>query len=236
MTTVLAIDDTKAMRDFVQFTLSGFEGIAVEEAVDGGSALRMLHTRRFDLMIMDLFLPVLDGMQILTMMRRQGHNRDTPVIMMTGDSRPETRAHAMKLGAHEVLTKPFHCARLIEATRDALRMPSDDSPGQDQRRAERVRIPVEISIPGDTVLICTTWDISPYGAFVTCESPPLWTHVSLSLMLPSGPVVVPAQIVHTREYPTGPLPAGFGCKFSEDPAIIRTLLDAFVSPEDEELP
>ncbi|MEM6995852.1 MAG: response regulator, partial [Myxococcota bacterium] len=214
--------------------LSGFEGISVVEAGDGGTALRMLHQRRFDLMVTDLFLPVLDGMQVLMMMRTQGLNRETPVIMMTADNRPMTRTGALQRGAHEVLVKPFPCEALIAATRRALGMPTDASPGSDQRRAARLRIPVEIAIPGDTVLICNTWDISPYGAFVTCESPPLSTRVTLSLMLRSGPVEVPAEIVHTRPYPSGPLPAGFGCKFIENPEVMRRLLAAFVSPDDDD--
>lgn len=235
VTTVLAVDDTKPLRDFVQFTLSGLEGISVEEACDGGAALRMLHERPFDLVVTDLFLPVLDGTQILQMMRQQGLNKKTPVIVMTGDVRPQTREHVLKLGALEVLVKPFHAGRLIEATRAALQMPGEEATaGSDLRRAERLRIPVEISIPGDEVLICSTWDISPYGAFVTCESPPLWTQVTMTMMLPSGPVAVDAEIVHTREHPAGPLPAGFGCKFTEDPEVVRPLLEAFMSPDDDD--
>ena len=85
---VLAVDDTKALRDFVQFTLSGFSGIKVEEAADGGAALHMLHQQRYDLMVTDLFLPVLDGLQVLALMRQHALNRDTPVILMTADTRP----------------------------------------------------------------------------------------------------------------------------------------------------
>lgn len=235
VSTILAVDDTKAMRDFVQFTLSGFEGIAVEEAGDGATALRMLHQRRFDLLLTDLFLPGVDGMQLLVFMRRQGLNQSTPAIMMTGDARPQTRAHALKLGAQDVLIKPFHCEGLIEATRAALELPKIADPGGGLRRAPRIRLPVEIEIPGDPVLICSTWDLSPYGAFVTCESPPLWTRVTLKLLLPAGPIAVGAEIVHTRPRPVGPLPAGFGCKFNENPDVIRKILAALVSPEDEEL-
>lgn len=230
---MLAVDDTKALRDFVQFTLSGFSGIKVEEAADGGAALRTLYQRQFDLVVMDLFLPTLDGMQVLVLMRQKGLSLETPVIMMTADTRPQTRVDAVSRGAHEVLVKPFTSEDLIAATKTALGMPDKSTPGSEQRRAARLRIPVEIEIPGDSVLICNTWDISPYGAFVACESPPLHTRVTLTMMLPAGRVNVPAEIVHTREFPSGPLPAGFGCKFTDDPAVIRKLLEAFTSPEED---
>lgn len=227
------MDDTKALRDFVQFTLSGFSGIQVEEAADGGSALRMLHQQRFDLVVTDLFLPVLDGLQVLALMRQHAINRETPVIMMTADTRPQTRVDALNRGAQSVLVKPFRCEDLITATEQALGLANEPAPGSEQRRAPRLRIPVEIAIPGDSVFICNTWDITPYGAFVACESPPLHTQVTLSIMLPSGRVDVRAEIVHTREFPSGPLPAGFGCKFADDPAVIRPLLEAFTSPDED---
>lgn len=232
MPLVLAVDDTKALRDFVQFTLSGFSGIKVEEAADGGAAVRMLHQQRFDLVVTDLFLPTLDGLQVLALIRQHAINRETPVIVMTADTRPQTRVDALDRGAHSVLVKPFRCEELIAATEQALGLAEEPPPGSEQRRAPRLRIPVEIAIPGE-VIICNTWDITPYGAFVACESPPLHTQVTLSIMLPSGRVDVLAEIVHTREYPSGPLPAGFGCKFADDPAVIRPLLEAFTSPDED---
>ena len=233
MPAILVVDDTKAMRDFVQFTLAGFEEIRIEEAGDGANALGMLRRTKFDLVLLDLYLPVLGGMKVLAAREQYPLNRDTPIVVVTALQQPLAKSKAQELGAHSVLEKPLQAAKLIEVVRQALALPDPERPATEARKAERLRIPVEITIAGDPTLVCTTWDISPYGAFVATDPVPVGTRLVMVMALPQGNMGIHGVVAHTSSHPEGRRPAGFGIKFDETPETIGVLLDAFVLADDD---
>jgi two-component system response regulator HydG len=104
MSTILVVDDKEMMRDSVATTLSR-KGHVVISAADAKSALERLTQRTFDAVITDLQMPEMDGVQLLTEIRRL--DEQLPVIVMTAYGTVESAVAAMKQGAYDFITKPF---------------------------------------------------------------------------------------------------------------------------------
>jgi DNA-binding response OmpR family regulator len=114
---ILVVDDEETIRDFVQlgFTYEGFE---VEVAGDGASALAALARQRADLVVLDLNLPGLDGVDVCREIRRQS---DLPIIMLTARDDVDNRVTGLDAGADDYLCKPFKFKELSARVRAVLR-------------------------------------------------------------------------------------------------------------------
>lgn len=106
---ILVVDDEEGARELFYTILSG-EGYTVTLANDGSSALEQLRTGPFDLVITDIKMPNMDGLQLLQEMRRTGSKTD--VIMVTAYGEVETYLKAMSLGAAEYINKPIRIKEL----------------------------------------------------------------------------------------------------------------------------
>lgn len=133
MQSVLVVDDDPAFRELMVNGLKTLPELDIHEAPGGGHALRLLGARPFDLVVLDLHMPLIDGFVVLRALRtRQGLNDKTAICVVTADESPETRARAMELGVSMYMTKPVIMttalaiidARLKRAARLAL---SEDS-------------------------------------------------------------------------------------------------------------
>ena len=104
MAKLLVVDDEKNLRLVVQKEMTR-QGHLVETASDGEAAWEILETHDFDVLLCDINMPRVDGMEVL----RRVHERPNPpeVIMLTGQATVETAVEAMKLGAYDYLTKPY---------------------------------------------------------------------------------------------------------------------------------
>ncbi len=114
---ILVVDDEKGMRDFLSICLTR-AGYQVEAVASGGEAIRLISDRRFDLVITDLTMPGIGGMEVL----RHAVGQPSPpiVIMMTAFATPDTAIEAMKAGAYDYLTKPFKIDEIQVVVRRAL--------------------------------------------------------------------------------------------------------------------
>ena len=115
---ILIVDDEEAMRDACRQVLAP-EGLALKEASSGDAAMEALCRESFDLVILDLKMPRVDGMEILR--RIQQESPDTATIVITGYPSVESAVEAMKLGAADFLPKPFTPDVLRLTVRRALR-------------------------------------------------------------------------------------------------------------------
>ena len=120
MTRILVVDDDRATRHVLTSVLeqAGFE---VSGAKDGVDALAKLARRRFDLMLLDVWMPRLNGLDLLTRLRAR--RRRPRVIVMTSDDTPETVLKAVKEQAMRYVHKPVAPETLVETVRDALQAP-----------------------------------------------------------------------------------------------------------------
>ena len=102
---VLVVEDDEAYRRFLLGELSDF-GFTVDGSGDGGAALEAIETGDYAIVLMDIRLPVVDGMEVLRRVASSGSGGAPEIIMMTGHGSIDTAIEAMKLGAYDYLTKP----------------------------------------------------------------------------------------------------------------------------------
>jgi len=117
MNSVLIVDDDLELRENLQEILA-IEGFDVATAKNGNDALDMVSQRDFDLLLLDLIMPGLNGLETLTLLRRQ--KPQIRVILMTAFSTIENAVDAMRRGADDYLTKPFKTADLLMTVKRVL--------------------------------------------------------------------------------------------------------------------
>ena len=130
MNTVLVVDDEHAVRDSIRMILE-YEKYAVKFAQDGRSAFEALRGGPVDLVLLDIKMPGMDGIEVLQEIRRQWPL--VPVIMISGHGTSETASEAARLGAYEFLPKPPDRDRLLILARNAIevkRLRETGEPGQ----------------------------------------------------------------------------------------------------------
>src|SRR5438477_12569733 len=107
------------MRRFLQMALASLREASIEEAGDGVQALRLLTENRYDLVLLDLNLPLLDGMKVLTKLRSsEPATRKTPVIIVSTVHDEELLARVRSLGSVHILPKPAEAFRLLDMSRE----------------------------------------------------------------------------------------------------------------------
>lgn len=114
---VLVVDDEETILDFLQLGFS-YEGFEVELAKNGQEALAAVGRRRPDLVVLDLNLPGVDGIEICRRLRRGG---DVPIIMLTARDEVDQRVEGLEAGADDYLPKPFKFKELLARVRAVLR-------------------------------------------------------------------------------------------------------------------
>lgn len=114
---VLVIEDERAIADAVALNLRE-EGFAVNTAARGDDGLRMASADPYDLIILDLMLPGLDGRDVCRAVRKRA---DTPILMLTARAREMDKVLGLELGADDYLTKPFGMLELIARVKALLR-------------------------------------------------------------------------------------------------------------------
>ncbi len=117
MAKILVVDDEKSMRDFLSIMLNK-EGYEASTAGNGEDALRAVQAEIFDLVITDVKMPRMDGLEVLKMVKDV--SPETVVLMITAFATTETAVEAMKLGAYDYITKPFKVEEIKLVIRKAL--------------------------------------------------------------------------------------------------------------------
>ena len=113
---ILIADDNPEIREIIKILLTG-EGFLVTEAKNGTTALEKIQKQNFDLIILDLMLPEVDGYELLEYIKPTG----TPVIFLTAKGAVEDRIRGLKAGADDYLTKPFQVGELLARVEAVLR-------------------------------------------------------------------------------------------------------------------
>ncbi|HKL12557.1 MAG TPA: response regulator transcription factor [Halanaerobiales bacterium] len=116
---ILIVDDEKNIRDLLKFNLEN-EGYETIEAKDGEEALEKVQ-ENIDLVILDLMLPEIDGLNVCKQIRNDEKTGDLPIIMLTAKSEDIDRIIGLELGADDYVTKPFNTRELIARIKALLR-------------------------------------------------------------------------------------------------------------------
>jgi DNA-binding response OmpR family regulator len=122
MSHVLVVEDDAHIRELIALHL-GLEGLEASAVADGREALTRLAGTRFDLVVLDLMLPGVDGVTICKTLRRSGPNTDTPVLMLTARGDEADTVIGLESGADDYLAKPFGVREFVARVRALLRRP-----------------------------------------------------------------------------------------------------------------
>ncbi len=109
---ILIVEDEKDIRDLLEHYLKK-EGYEVQSAKDGESALTKASRETFDLLILDLMLPVMDGLEVCRRLRAQPATAGMPIIMLTAKTEESDRIVGLEMGADDYVTKPFSPRELL---------------------------------------------------------------------------------------------------------------------------
>ena len=116
----LVVEDSPMMRQLLVFALARIKQLTVTEAEDGVDGLRKLAQGKFDLIITDINMPIMDGLKLVQRIRSDETHKDVPIIIITTEGSQEDRQRAMALGATAYITKPIQAPQVIAKVKELL--------------------------------------------------------------------------------------------------------------------
>ena len=117
---ILVVDDEKDIVELISYNLEQ-EGLAVIKAYDGQMAWERVKTAKPDLVVLDLMIPGIHGLEVCKLIRRDAATQNLPIIMLTAKSDQVDKILGLELGADDYITKPFNVRELIARIRAVLR-------------------------------------------------------------------------------------------------------------------
>lgn len=117
---VLIVDDEEHIRELIKFNLKK-EGYDIEVAVSGIEALNLIKEVKFDLILLDLMLPEIDGLEVCRRIREDEETSDLPVMMITAKGEEFDKVLGLETGADDYITKPFSIRELMARVKALLR-------------------------------------------------------------------------------------------------------------------
>ena len=124
---VLAVDDSKTIRKIVSKAFSAYD-CEVMEAENGIEGLSMISNVKPDLIILDITMPVMNGVEMLGKLKRQPDMKDIPVIMLTAESGKDNVMQIVKMGVRDYMVKPFKGEQLIERVMKIVALKPKEAP------------------------------------------------------------------------------------------------------------
>jgi len=119
---VLIVEDSKASREFIAATVESISGVEAFTTSSGFEALKLLPRHRFDLIITDINMPDINGLELINFVKKNPNYRETPLFIITTEGREQDRDRGMALGAAEYLVKPFEPQNLEGLLRRYLKL------------------------------------------------------------------------------------------------------------------
>ena len=118
----LIVEDSPMMRQLLVFALARVKNLRVTEADDGVDGLRKLATGKFDIVLTDINMPIMDGLKLVRRVRTDPVHKDVPIVIITTESAEEDRQRALALGANAYITKPIQAPRVIAKVKELLKI------------------------------------------------------------------------------------------------------------------
>jgi two-component system phosphate regulon response regulator PhoB len=155
---ILVIDDEKDLIELVRYNLEK-EGYSVIAASDGPSGLEVVKRHRPELVILDLMMPGMDGLQVCQQLRSDPRTARTPVIMLTAKATEADRVVGLELGADDYITKPFSPREVVARVKAVLRRSAAGAEAPQMIRSGELSIDVnghEVTYGGARVALTAT--------------------------------------------------------------------------------
>lgn len=116
----LVVEDSPTMRQLISFALKRVRGAKIVEASDGIDALKKLSAGRFDLVLTDINMPIMDGLKLVSLIRSDDNHKSMPIIIITTEGADEDRKKGLALGANAYLPKPIQTAELLKLVKELV--------------------------------------------------------------------------------------------------------------------
>ncbi len=116
----LIVEDSPMMRQLLVFAMSRLKNVTIYEADDGVDALKKLASGRFDLIITDINMPIMDGLKLVKRIRSDAVHREVPIMIITTEGSEEDRQRALQLGANSYITKPIQAPQVVIKVKELL--------------------------------------------------------------------------------------------------------------------
>ncbi len=117
---VLVVEDSPTMRQLIVFALKRIRGLNITEANDGVDGLKKISAEKFDLILTDINMPIMDGLKLVSLVRNDPSYKDVPIVIITTEGANEDKERAMAIGANDYITKPIQTTKIIDVTRRLL--------------------------------------------------------------------------------------------------------------------
>ena len=126
MRRILIVEDSPTMRALVTVALEGLStAVKITEAESGFEALRVLHGERFDLIVTDINMPDINGLELVSFVKSNAAYRSIPLVIISTEGSERDRAKGLELGADAYLVKPFDPGALQDVARELLARPRE---------------------------------------------------------------------------------------------------------------
>ena len=119
---ILIVEDSPTMRQLLVFALRRLKGVEIVEAQDGMDGLRKVSSDHFDLALIDINMPVMDGLKLISLIRGDDGLREIPIVVITTEGANEDRRRALELGANEYLCKPIQANQVLSVVKGLLKV------------------------------------------------------------------------------------------------------------------
>ncbi|MHB8708603.1 MAG: response regulator [Desulfuromonadales bacterium] len=117
---VLVVEDSPTMRQLIVFALKRIRNFQIVEANDGVDGLKKLSADKFDLILTDINMPIMDGLKLVSMVRNDQNYKTVPIIIITTEGAAEDRDRALALGANAYITKPIQTMQILDTVKRLL--------------------------------------------------------------------------------------------------------------------
>ncbi len=119
---VLVVEDSPTMRQLIVFALKRIRGLKITEANDGVDGLKKISAEKFDLILTDINMPIMDGLKLVSLVRNDPTHKEVPIVIITTEGATEDKDRAMAIGANDYITKPIQTIKIIEVAKRLLNM------------------------------------------------------------------------------------------------------------------
>ncbi|MBI3811486.1 MAG: response regulator [Nitrospirae bacterium] len=118
----LVVEDSPTMRQLISFSLKRIRGAKISEAGNGVEALKKLSEIKFNLIVADINMPLMDGLKLLSIVRKDPNHAHIPVIIVSTEGADADKEKGMQLGANAYLSKPIQTSELLETVKELVKI------------------------------------------------------------------------------------------------------------------
>jgi len=120
---VLVVEDSPTMRQLIAFALKPLKDCEIVEATDGLDGLKKLNEQQFSIALIDINMPLMDGLKLIRLMKENSRNRQIPVVIISTEGGEVVKEKARALGVNAYITKPIKAANVLQTVRSLIAAP-----------------------------------------------------------------------------------------------------------------